>query len=111
MSVRSKGGGEEGGRTRRSSRQQLHHTLCRPSEGSLLPLWAFKCERGRKHVTCLAWSTAYSDQLAVGYGSFNYARQGVGGVAIFSLKNPSHAERSIATSSGASTRSACPGAG
>ena len=81
-------------------------TACRPGEGSLLPLWQFVCEQGRKHVTSLCWSSLYADQFAVGYGSFHYQRQGTGAISIFSLKNPSHAEVTITTESGVSTRAA-----
>jgi hypothetical protein len=73
---------------------------CRPGEGSLLPLWQFKCEKSKKHVTSICWSSLYSDQFAVGYGSFHYQKQGTGAVSVFSLKNPSHAERTITTQSG-----------
>ncbi len=74
---------------------------CRPLEGSLLPLWQFVCEQGRKHVTSMCWSSLYADQFAVGYGSFHYQRQGTGAISIFSLKNPSHAELTVTTESGA----------
>lgn len=73
---------------------------CRPGEGSLLPLWQFACAQGRKHVTSMCWSSLYADQFAVGYGSFHYHRQGTGAISIFSLKNPSHAELTITTTSG-----------
>jgi hypothetical protein len=73
----------------------------RPGEGSLLPLWQFVCEQGRKHVTSMCWSSMYADQFAVGYGSFHYQRQGTGAISIFSLKNPSHAEVTLTTESGA----------
>ncbi|WIA12351.1 hypothetical protein OEZ85_012402 [Tetradesmus obliquus] len=72
----------------------------KPGEGSLLPLWQFKCEKSKKHVTSICWSSLYSDQFAVGYGSFQYQKQGTGAVSVFSLKNPSHAERTITTQSG-----------
>jgi len=79
-------------------------SACRPSEGSLLPLWQFVCELGRKHVTSMCWSSLYADQFAVGYGSFHYQRQGTGAISIFSLKNPSHAELTITTESGGITQ-------
>ncbi|GBF93018.1 dynein intermediate chain [Raphidocelis subcapitata] len=72
----------------------------RPGEGSLLPLWTFKCPRGRKHVTSIAWSPAYTDMFAVGYGSFHFHRQTGGLVAIHSLKNPAAAENVFVTASG-----------
>lgn len=49
----------------------------------------------------MCWSSLYADQFAVGYGSFHYQRQGTGAISIFSLKNPSHAETTITTESGA----------
>lgn len=80
----------------------LTHVSLRPGEGSLLPLWQFRCDAGkRKHVTSLCWSSLYADQFAVGYGSFHFAKQGAGAVAVFSLKNPSHPELTISTESGA----------
>ena len=53
----------------------------------------------------MCWSSLYSDQFAVGYGSFHYQKQGTGAVSVFSLKNPSHAERTITTQSGEGIRS------
>ena len=70
-------------------------------EGTLLPLWKFYSERAkRKHVTALCWSPEYADLFAVGYGSFDFTKQGGGLVCCYSLKNPSHPEYVAATESG-----------
>jgi dynein intermediate chain 1, axonemal len=73
----------------------------RQAEGTLLPLWKFYHRRAkRKHVTSLAWNPAHADLFAIGYGSFDFLRQGSGLVACFSLKNPSFPEFTVATDSG-----------
>ncbi|CAM9173626.1 unnamed protein product, partial [Phaeothamnion confervicola] len=73
----------------------------REAEGSLLPLWRFSTERTkRKQVTALAWSTRYTDLFAVGYGSYDFLRQGGGMVCCFSLKNTGHPEYTLSTESG-----------
>lgn len=65
----------------------------REGEGSLLPLWRFSTERSkRKQVTALAWNPRYPDLFAVGYGSYDFMRQGSGMVCCFSLKNTSNPE-------------------
>lgn len=58
--------------------------------GTLLPLWKFDDAAGnpkRKGVTAVAWSRLYGDLFAVGYGRFDFLRQGSGGLALYSLKN------------------------
>lgn len=73
----------------------------RNGEGSLLPLWRFSTERTkRKQVTSLTWNPAYPDLFAVGYGSYDFMRQGSGMVCCFSLKNTSHPEYIFSTESG-----------
>jgi dynein intermediate chain 1 len=73
----------------------------RLGEGSLLPLWRFSNDRTkRKQVTALAWNPAYPDLFAVGYGSYDFMRQGSGMVCCFSLKNTSHPEYIFPTESG-----------
>ena len=63
--------------------------MYREAEGTLLPLWKFYSERAkRKHVTSLCWNPEYADLFAVGYGSFDFLRQGSGLVCCYSLKNP-----------------------
>jgi dynein intermediate chain 1 len=65
----------------------------RPGEGSLLPLWRFSTDRSkRKQVTALEWNPKYTDLFAVGYGSYDFLRQGAGMICCFSLKNTSHPE-------------------
>jgi dynein intermediate chain 1 len=74
---------------------------CRNNEGSLLPLWRFSTDRTRrKHVTALRWNPNYPDLFAVGYGSYDFMRQGSGMVYCFSLKNTSHPEFIFSTESG-----------
>lgn len=73
----------------------------RNGEGSLLPLWRFSTERTkRKQVTAVCWNPNYSDLFAVGYGSYDFMRQGSGIVCCFSLKNTSHPEYIFSTESG-----------
>jgi dynein intermediate chain 1 len=73
----------------------------REGEGSLLPLWRFSTERTkRKQVTSIACNPAFSDLFAVGYGSYDFMRQGSGMICCFTLKNTSHPEYSFATESG-----------
>jgi len=65
----------------------------REGEGSLLPLWRFSTERSkRKQVTAIAWNPKYPDLFAVGYGSYDFMRQGSGMICCFSLKNTAHPE-------------------
>ena len=65
----------------------------REGEGSLLPLWRFSTERSkRKQVTSICWNPRYPDLFAVGYGSYDFMRQGSGMICCFSLKNTSHPE-------------------
>lgn len=73
----------------------------RNGEGTLLPLWKFSSDRAnRKEVTSLCWNPRYSDMFAVGYGSYDFMRQGTGMVCCFSLKNTSFPEYVISTESG-----------
>lgn len=70
-------------------------------EGTLLPLWGFTTDRAnRKQVTSLCWNPRYNDMFAVGYGSYDFMRQGTGIVCCFSLKNTSYPEYVISTESG-----------
>eukprot|EP01002_Notosolenus_urceolatus_P013073 NODE_436_length_2087_cov_88.380765_g349_i0.p1 GENE.NODE_436_length_2087_cov_88.380765_g349_i0~~NODE_436_length_2087_cov_88.380765_g349_i0.p1 ORF type:complete len:654 (+),score=236.05 NODE_436_length_2087_cov_88.380765_g349_i0:123-1964(+) len=69
--------------------------------GTLLPLWKFTSDRVKKKtVTALSWNPQYSDLFAVGYGSYDFLRQGGGVVNCFTLKNPSYPEYSFSTESG-----------
>lgn len=73
----------------------------RNGEGSLLPLWRFSTERTKKkQVTSLCWNPNYPDLFAVGFGSYDFMRQGSGMVCCFSLKNTSHPEYIFSTDSG-----------
>lgn len=74
----------------------------REGEGSLLPLWRFSSDRAKKkQVTALCWNSAFSDLFAVGYGSYEFLKQGGSGmVCCYSLKNTSHPEYTFTTESG-----------
>merc|ERR1711988_821188 len=51
--------------------------MFREGEGSLLPLWKFYNDRARrKHVTALCWNPRYPDLFGVGYGSYDFLKQG-----------------------------------
>ncbi|KAI9105693.1 WD40-repeat-containing domain protein [Phlyctochytrium arcticum] len=61
--------------------------------GTLLPLWRFVCEKEkRKQVTALSWNSRFADFFVVGYGSYDFSKQGLGMIAGFTLKNPSYPE-------------------
>ncbi|TPX44808.1 hypothetical protein SeMB42_g03483 [Synchytrium endobioticum] len=69
--------------------------------GVLLPLWKFICEKEKKkQTTAICWNPEKHDLFAVGYGSYEFTRQGPGMVACFSLKNPSHPEYLCVTEAG-----------
>lgn len=73
----------------------------RDGEGSLLPLWRFADARTRrKQVTAIAWNPAFPDLFAVGYGSYDFMKQGSGLICVYTLKNTSHPEYSFTTESG-----------
>eukprot|EP00620_Florenciella_sp_RCC1587_P016723 CAMPEP_0182556028 /NCGR_PEP_ID=MMETSP1324-20130603/429_1 /TAXON_ID=236786 /ORGANISM="Florenciella sp., Strain RCC1587" /LENGTH=686 /DNA_ID=CAMNT_0024767851 /DNA_START=37 /DNA_END=2097 /DNA_ORIENTATION=+ len=73
----------------------------REGEGSLLPLWRFQTDRTkRKQVTALGWNPKYPDLFAVGYGSYDFMRQGSGMICCYSLKNTNHPEYIFSTESG-----------
>jgi len=73
----------------------------RGGEGSLLPLWRFTTDRSkRKQVTALCWNPRYSDLFAVGYGSYEFMKQGSGLICCFSLKNTSFPEFIFSMESG-----------
>uniref|UniRef100_A0A7S3GGM1 Uncharacterized protein n=1 Tax=Palpitomonas bilix TaxID=652834 RepID=A0A7S3GGM1_9EUKA len=70
-------------------------------EGTLLPLWKFYTEKAKKkHVTSMCWNPEYNDMFAVGYGSYDFMKQGGGLICVWSLKNPSSPEFSFTTESG-----------
>eukprot|EP01006_Ploeotia_vitrea_P040276 TRINITY_DN66418_c11_g1_i5.p1 TRINITY_DN66418_c11_g1~~TRINITY_DN66418_c11_g1_i5.p1 ORF type:complete len:683 (+),score=390.47 TRINITY_DN66418_c11_g1_i5:191-2239(+) len=69
--------------------------------GSFLPLWRFTFPIAkRKTVTSLRWNPKYADLFAVGYGSYDFMKQGPGLVCCYSLKNTSHPEFVFTTESG-----------
>jgi len=73
----------------------------RDGEGSLLPLWRFTIDRvKRKQVTAFCWNPALPDLFAVGYGSYDFMRQGSGVICCYSLKNTSSPQYSFTTESG-----------
>jgi len=73
----------------------------RDGEGSLLPLWRFSTDRTRnKQVTALCWNPAFPDLFAVGYGQYEFVRQGSGMICCFSLKNTAYPEYTFTTESG-----------
>ncbi|KAI9017369.1 WD40-repeat-containing domain protein [Gaertneriomyces semiglobifer] len=72
-----------------------------PKTGTLLPLWRFIYEKERKkQVTSLCWSSRFSDFFTVGYGSYDFSKQGPGMIAGFTLKNPSYPEFLYTTDAG-----------
>jgi dynein intermediate chain 1 len=57
-------------------------------DGNLLPLWKFHSEKVKKRsVTSIAWNPTYTDMFAVGYGSYDFLKQGTGMIQCFTLKN------------------------
>jgi len=73
----------------------------REGEGTLLPLWKFFNDKAkRKHVTTVKWNPEYGDLFAVGYGSYEFMKQGGGMLCLYSLKNPSYPEFTCATDTG-----------
>ena len=58
--------------------------------GSLLPLWKFVNEKNAKiglQVTSIKWNPKYSDMFAMSYGSYEFMKQSLGMLAVYSLKN------------------------
>jgi len=71
------------------------------SNARLLPLWKFVYKKEKKkNVTALCWNPNLSDFFVVGYGSYNFSKQGPGLIACFTLKNPSYPEFVYNTNSG-----------
>lgn len=57
--------------------------------GTLLPLWKYTYAGAKKlSVTATQWSPKYSDLFAVGLGSYDFTRQSLGQLLLYSLKNP-----------------------
>uniref|UniRef100_A0A8C3UWH5 Dynein axonemal intermediate chain 1 n=1 Tax=Catharus ustulatus TaxID=91951 RepID=A0A8C3UWH5_CATUS len=73
----------------------------RGQEGTLLPLWKFQYEKTKKlAVTAISWNPKYKDLFAVGYGSYDFMKQGHGMLLVYTLKNPSFPEYSFSSESG-----------
>lgn len=53
-----------------------------------------------KDVTAICWNNTSTDLFAVGFGSYDFTKQGPGVLACFTLKNPSYPEFLFATDSG-----------
>eukprot|EP00439_Symbiodinium_sp_Y106_P035699 s966_g4.t1 len=73
----------------------------RDGEGTLLPLWRFSSEKAKKkQVTCIKWNPRYNDLCAVGFGSYDFMRQGTGVICCYSLKNTRFPEYVFNTDAG-----------
>jgi dynein intermediate chain 1 len=73
----------------------------RDGEGTLLPLWRFSSEKAkRKQVTSIKWNPRYNDLCAVGFGSYDFMRQGTGVICCYSLKNTRYPEYVFNTDAG-----------
>eukprot|EP00747_Dinoflagellata_sp_TGD_P165115 gnl/TRDRNA2_/TRDRNA2_185975_c0_seq1.p1 gnl/TRDRNA2_/TRDRNA2_185975_c0~~gnl/TRDRNA2_/TRDRNA2_185975_c0_seq1.p1 ORF type:complete len:695 (+),score=179.37 gnl/TRDRNA2_/TRDRNA2_185975_c0_seq1:79-2085(+) len=73
----------------------------RDGDGTLLPLWRFSSEKAkRKQVTSIKWNPRYSDLCAVGFGSYDFMRQGTGVICCYSLKNTRYPEYVFNTDAG-----------
>ncbi|XP_014807923.1 PREDICTED: dynein intermediate chain 1, axonemal isoform X2 [Calidris pugnax] len=65
----------------------------RDQQGTLLPLWKFQYEKTKRlAVTAISWNPKYKDLFAVGYGSYDFMKQGQGMLLLYSMKNPSFPE-------------------
>ncbi len=68
--------------------------------GVLLPLWKFYYDKERrKQVTSLAWNPNRS-LFAVGFGSYDFTKQGPGLLTCFTLKNPTYPDFIFKTEAG-----------
>jgi dynein intermediate chain 1 len=73
----------------------------RDGDGTLLPLWRFSSEKAkRKQVTAIKWNPKYNDLCAVGFGSYEFMRQGTGVICCYSLKNTRFPEYVFNTDAG-----------
>jgi len=73
----------------------------RDGDGTLLPLWRFSSEKAkRKQVTSIKWNPRYNDLCAVGFGSYDFMRQGTGVICCYSLKNTRFPEYVFNTDAG-----------
>jgi hypothetical protein len=63
-------------------------------KGRMQVLWTYECDLSKgRNVSCMAWNNLNPDLLAVGYGEFDFNRQGDGLVLFWSLKNPEYPQR------------------
>ena len=51
-------------------------------------------------MTAVKWNPEYGDLFAVGYGSYEFMKQGTGMLCLYSLKNPSYPEFTCVTDTG-----------
>ncbi|KAM9408231.1 dynein, axonemal, intermediate chain 1, paralog 2 [Pholidichthys leucotaenia] len=73
----------------------------RKQEGTLLPLWKFQYDKTKRlSVTALCWNNKYQDLFAVGFGSYDFSKQGHGMLVFYSLKNSAFPEYIYPTDSG-----------
>merc|ERR1719359_15243 len=73
----------------------------RDGDGTLLPLWRFSSEKAkRKQVTSIKWNPRYNDLCAVGFGSYDFMKQGTGVICCYSLKNTRYPEYVFNTDAG-----------
>ncbi|NWI94571.1 DNAI1 protein, partial [Pitta sordida] len=73
----------------------------RGQQGTLLPLWKFQYDKTKKlAVTAISWNPKYTDLFAVGYGSYDFMKQGQGMVLLYTLKNPTFPEYVFCSESG-----------
>ncbi|NXG47434.1 DNAI1 protein, partial [Psilopogon haemacephalus] len=73
----------------------------RNQQGTLLPLWKFQYDKTKMlAVTAISWNPKYKDLFAVGYGSYDFMKQGEGMLLLYTLKNPSFPEYVFSSDSG-----------
>ncbi|XP_075267385.1 dynein axonemal intermediate chain 1 [Opisthocomus hoazin] len=73
----------------------------RDQQGTLLPLWKFQYDKTKRlAVTAISWNPKYKDLFAVGYGSYDFMKQGQGMLVLYTMKNPSFPEYVFSSESG-----------
>ncbi|XP_027657791.1 dynein intermediate chain 1, axonemal isoform X2 [Falco rusticolus] len=73
----------------------------RDQQGTLLPLWKFQHDKTKRlAVTAISWNPKYKDLFAVGYGSYDFMKQGRGMLLFYTMKNPSFPEYIFSSESG-----------
>jgi len=64
-------------------------------EGYILPIWRFMNEKQKKKcVTSICWNPRYPDLFALSLGSYDFLKQRMGLICIYSLKNTTSPEYS-----------------